>query len=86
MDFDNNEVFLSGIIAGMIGTFLFSQPFMFRGLITFKNLVYAYLPDALAHFLWSQSLGAIVFFWFIIIIGFLIWIIRGDIFAYEDKD
>ncbi|MFB6347156.1 MAG: hypothetical protein ABEK50_15645 [bacterium] len=86
MKFDRDRIIMTGIAVGMVLVFLFSQPFVMRGLVQFKNHLYHFLPDALSNFLWNQTLLAITFFWSMIFIGFGIWLVRGDIFAHEDPD
>lgn len=86
MEFRTNRIFFAGVAVGMVLVFLFAQPFVLRGIVEFKGYIYAVLPEAVSSFLWSQTLGAITFFWFMIFVGFGIWAIRGDFFAHEFPD
>ena len=74
---------ITGLISGIIASFLLTQPGVSRVVFGLMDYLYGYLPEPLSGFLTSQTLITMIFLWFMIFAGSLLWFVRGDFFRAE---
>lgn len=82
--FSGRRLVGTGIILGMILSFLLSQPTVMNGFLSLMGYLYSFLPDSLARFLRGQTFLAFTFFWALMFVGIIMWILRGDFFRAEN--
>lgn len=84
VNFYQSKRFWSGVVAGVMISFLFAQPFLLLGFHGLKQLLLGILPHGLVEFLWSHTLISLLFLWFLVPLAAGYWFYRGEYLKHED--
>ncbi len=83
MSFPGRRIVVTFIVAGTVMSFLMTQPAFTLVVSKVMEYVYSFLPEQAASFLRQQTYLTMVFLWFMVILGFFMWVIRGGFFQAE---
>lgn len=84
VNFYRSRRFWTGVVAGVVISFLFAQPFLLMGLYGLKKLLLGFLPTSVVEFLWGHTMITFLFLWLFVPVAAGFWFYRGEYHKHEE--